>query len=160
MSDRIAVFNEGRIEQVATAHELYERPTSLFSAQFLGDSNVFKGTYDAAALPTVLCNDRKIFAPPADHAQGDHVALVVRPEHTRVLSLDSVVPAEHNAIPARVTDVVYLGGRRRLVLAGGGGEILVDEMAPTTSHPIGAEVIVTWTPQQSTVVADRLPAGV
>ncbi|WGY02896.1 ABC transporter ATP-binding protein [Nocardioides sp. QY071] len=152
MSDRIAVFNDGRIEQVATASELYERPTSLFAARFLGDSNVFEGTYDAAAQPAVLCNDLKLHAPAAEHAQGDRVALVVRPEHTQVHRREHVVPTEHNMLRARVTDVVYLGGRRRLVLAGHDGEILVDEMAPSVSHAVGDEVVVSWSPERAAVV--------
>jgi ABC-type Fe3+/spermidine/putrescine transport system ATPase subunit len=100
----------------------------------------------------VLCNDLKLHAPAAEHAQGDRVALVVRPEHTQVHRREHVVPTEHNMLRARVTDVVYLGGRRRLVLAGHDGEILVDEMAPSVSHAVGDEVVVSWSPERAAVV--------
>ena len=49
MSDRIAVFNRGRIEQVGTPTELYERPATRFVADFIGESNIFPGVAESAA---------------------------------------------------------------------------------------------------------------
>jgi putative spermidine/putrescine transport system ATP-binding protein len=65
MSDRIAVFNGGRIEQVGTAHEVYERPASAFVAGFVGSSNVLVGDV-------------------ARRLVGDEAAVSVRPERVRV----------------------------------------------------------------------------
>jgi putative spermidine/putrescine transport system ATP-binding protein len=93
MSDRIAVFNGGRIEQVGTAHEVYERPASAFVAGFVGSSNVLVG--DAA---------RRLV--------GDDAAVSVRPERVRVgadvhgdLVADGVV-----------TEVVYSGATSRVLV--------------------------------------------
>ena len=47
MSDRIAIFSEGRIEQVGSGEDLYDRPVSLFVADFIGESNILRGRYEA-----------------------------------------------------------------------------------------------------------------
>jgi len=115
LSDRIAVFNEGRIEQVGTAEELYERPATLFVARFLGDSNVLDGSYGASGR---LAGDGFEVAVPKDAAgtPGGRAALVVRPERTRLLAGDEAPPAEHNALPGTVAEVTYFGSHRRVAV--------------------------------------------
>jgi putative spermidine/putrescine transport system ATP-binding protein len=93
MSDRIAVFNGGRIEQVGTAHEVYERPASAFVAGFVGSSNVLVG--DAA---------RRLV--------GDEAAVSVRPERVRVgADVEGDVVAD-----GVVTEVVYSGATSRVLV--------------------------------------------
>ncbi|GAW48584.1 MULTISPECIES: ABC transporter ATP-binding protein [unclassified Nocardioides] len=93
MSDRIAVFNEGRIEQLATPVELYERPVSAFVAGFVGTSNVFQGEV-------------------AQQLLGEEGTFVIRPEKVR---MSSEAPGEARsgpavcAAPGVVREVVYLG---------------------------------------------------
>ena len=90
MSDRVAVFNEGRVEQVATPVELYESPASPFVAGFVGTSNRIGG--DAA---------RAVIGSDGEYA--------VRPEKLRVAAPDAALEPDEVAAPGRVREVVYLG---------------------------------------------------
>ena len=99
MSDRVAVFNEGRIEQLATPFELYENPTSTFVAGFVGTSNLIEG----AAAETVL---------------GEAGTFVIRPEKI-VMHAEADAPApdgETCAAPGVVREVVYLGASTHSVV--------------------------------------------
>jgi putative spermidine/putrescine transport system ATP-binding protein len=93
MSDRIAVFNGGRIEQVGTAHEVYERPASAFVAGFVGSSNVLVGDV-------------------ARRLVGDEAAVSVRPERVRVgADVEGDVLAD-----GVVSEVVYSGATSRVLV--------------------------------------------
>src|SRR5207245_516214 len=94
MSDRIAVMNAGRVEQVGSPIEIYERPATRFAAEFVGAGNFFEGTGDGT---TVRTTDG--LAVPAA-ATGD-VTLLVRPEKMRVNG--------GSGIPARVEEILYQG---------------------------------------------------
>ena len=78
LSDRICLMNDGRIEQIGTPQEIYERPRNTFVADFIGISNVLRGKVSA-------CGERLITADGelriARSAPGQRTALVIRPEH-------------------------------------------------------------------------------
>jgi putative spermidine/putrescine transport system ATP-binding protein len=90
MSDRVAVFRDGRVEQVATPVELYERPASSFVAGFVGTSNRLRPETARALLGT-----------PGEYA--------VRPERLRVAPAGASASPGELTLPGRVTEVVYLG---------------------------------------------------
>jgi putative spermidine/putrescine transport system ATP-binding protein len=96
MSDRIAVFRQGRIEQVGTAREVYEQPASEFVAGFVGTSNLLSGEVARAVL-------------------GDPTAVSVRPEKLRVAPVAAAAPGEVSADGA-VTEVVYTGVATRVIV--------------------------------------------
>jgi ABC-type Fe3+/spermidine/putrescine transport system ATPase subunit len=96
LSDRIAVFNAGRIEQLGTPAELYERPASRFVADFVGTSNLF----DADRSHALLGRD------------GHHS---VRPEKMTVTREGLTGPGVRNA-PGTVVEAIYLGSGIRLVV--------------------------------------------
>jgi len=95
MSDRLAVFNEGRVMQVGTPEEVYERPRNRFVAGFVGASNVLEP--EAAER---LCGQRGLFS--------------LRPERIAVLPPGAAAPAEGVAVEGRVTSLQYHGASRRL----------------------------------------------
>ena len=115
LSDRIAVMNMGRIEQVGSPAEVYESPKSSFSAAFIGDTNFFDCTVKSLSgdgqysmleiegLPPARCyNDQK-------HLVGEHINLSLRPEKIRI---SRTIPAEDdsmNIIRGVVEDKAYLG---------------------------------------------------
>ncbi len=108
LSDRIGVMRAGRLEQVGTAHELYERPASVFVAGFLGESNLLPGQVarlegDRAELrvPGWPAPIRGTAAPGLE--VGAKATALVRPEHVRLGAEAS------EAVDARVEEVVYLG---------------------------------------------------
>ncbi|WP_037065841.1 ABC transporter ATP-binding protein [Pseudonocardia acaciae] len=133
LSDRIAVFNAGRIEQVGTGEELYESPHSMFVAQFLGESTVLAGPSRADGGGSVV----EVFGRPVRAERGDPLdaadaAVVLRPERiTLVPRPDGDDPPPGcNAVPGDVVDQVYLGNARRvLVRLPDGGQAHVRESA-------------------------------
>jgi len=150
LSDRIAVFNDGKIEQVGTPAELYDTPETLFVARFLGDSNVFPGRRDADGF---VWGDEHWAAAPSGPDRG---YLVVRPERLAVHdSLDSV-PSGRNAVAATVTSRVFLGTHHRLDLRfpDGSGGTAVSPLGGGTELPSeGRGIAVSWDPDSQRVVA-------
>lgn len=112
MSDRIAVMNKGRVEQVGEPEELYEAPATRFVAGFIGVSNFIQGTLDRRNGGGVMAfgeNQRIKVGIPADMELGSTVELSVRPEKIRLLELHEEPPEENCVLRGIVRDVVYLG---------------------------------------------------
>jgi putative spermidine/putrescine transport system ATP-binding protein len=153
MSDRIAVFNDGGLEHVATAHDLYENPRTLFAAQFLGNSNVLHGSLAQQGTKLCLTGDGfSLRTPASDATAGARAALVIRPERLRILPAGHAVSADMDALAGTVSDVIYLGGRQRLLVDVQGQEFMADEMAPQFQHRSGDAVVVTWDPATTSLV--------
>jgi putative spermidine/putrescine transport system ATP-binding protein len=141
MSDRIAVFNEGRIEQVATPRDLYEQPATPFVAGFVGTSNVLDG--DAAV-----------------ELLGEPGTFSVRPEKI-TLHLDaSHVPTQHAVTTAGVVrEVVYLGSAiQSIVDLDHGGSLIVlrqNQQSPEEGDVAGrgAKVHLSWLREHTVSVA-------
>ena len=117
MSDRIAVMRHGRVEQVGSPDDLYERPASRFVADFIGESNMLAATVSGVGGPAAtltLARGAAVSAPLADGARpGDTVLLVVRPE--RMVFLDEV-PEAWNRLAGIVHEVVYMGETTKYVV--------------------------------------------
>ena len=156
LSDRIAVFNEGRLEQVGTPSELYDRPSTLFVARFLGDSNVFAGRVgpDGATVTGELGTVTALAtagAPP-----GSSAAVVVRPERLRVIEHPNQVPPGWNVLSATVTDVVYLGSHLRVDLRFPDGTrgTLRKDIGASSPATRGDNVLVGWPTQAGVLVPE------
>ncbi|GGI78989.1 spermidine/putrescine ABC transporter ATP-binding protein PotA [Legionella impletisoli] len=111
MSDRIVIFNEGRIEQIGTPREVYETPANLHVAKFIGEANIFDLDVKEASEEEILL---EIDATPlhckntGQFNAGDNVHLMVRPEDIRVWSQAEVTDNE-NMLPGTIIDIVYKG---------------------------------------------------
>jgi putative spermidine/putrescine transport system ATP-binding protein len=115
MSDRIAVFNVGRIEQVGTPAEIYEHPASVFIAGFVGTSNVLSG--EAAEAIT-----------------GSPDRFTVRPEKIRIAEPEAPVGEGDCSAEGTVRDVVYLGTTTRYIISlEAGVDLVVVQQNLTTS---------------------------
>lgn len=116
LSDRIAVFNEGRIEQVGSPTELYEKPETLFVAEFLGESNVFRGVQS----PSTGRLDCSQFSVDLNATQKEQCtaggAVIVRPERLAISTLGSNVRPGHHSANAIISDITYIGNRHRIGL--------------------------------------------
>ena len=109
MSDRIAVFNKGRIEQIGTPTEIYERPDSAFVAGFVGISNILEG----AAAQAIA---------------GSPAPFSIRPEKIRMQSPDAPVPGDCFSAAGRIDSLLYLGASTRYNVAlAAGGQLTVIE---------------------------------
>jgi putative spermidine/putrescine transport system ATP-binding protein len=115
MSDRLAVFNQGKVEQVGSPAEVYERPATAFVAGFIGVSNVLEGEA-------------------AERLTGSAHAFTVRPEKIELVPLDAEVGRSQCTATGRVREVVYLGAiTRYIVELDGGGELVVMQQNLETS---------------------------
>jgi putative spermidine/putrescine transport system ATP-binding protein len=158
LSDRIALFNTGRIEQVGTPEQLYRAPETLFTARFLGDSNVFElgtgtgGTTTGWDGATWAVDPGTVAAHPGVLTNA---AVVVRPEDMSIVAPGQRTPAGTNSVRAIVTDVEYMGSYRTAMLslgsAGVVGRARLDAFDSTLT--IGGEVVAYWRPERQRVVA-------
>lgn len=156
LSDRIAVFNEGRIEQIGTPTELYERPDSLFVAQFLGESSIFRGT--VSGNREVDAEGHRLTAGRGEQPNGTAVAVVVRPERIRI-EPDGPRPGSNNAVPGRILQHIYFGNSRKVeVRLDDGTTVLVRESAGALS-PGNADdrVWLTFDPNDAAILATANP---
>jgi putative spermidine/putrescine transport system ATP-binding protein len=110
MSDRLAVFSDGRVEQIGRPQDVYEHPASEFVARFVGVSNVLSGQA-------------------AERITGSARAFAIRPEKIRVVGDHEALGPEHCLVTGRVTNSQYLGASTRyaVTLDGGGELILVQQ---------------------------------
>ena len=156
MSDRIAVMNGGRVEQLATPRELYRRPASSFVAGFIGTSNLVSLRVDRrmdGLLVMALGEGERILA--LDPGDGrDAATITVRPEWIKLASGEAGARATH--VTGTVTDVVYLGSLTQfIVLLPTGERITVhrlnDEVEDVDPRP-GERVTLHWAAEHSYVI--------
>ena len=149
LSDRIALFNAGNLEQVGTPEVLYEAPDTLFAAQFLGDSNVF-------AL-TERSSDRAVWertgwaidpGTVAERVRDDTpAALVVRPEDVHIALRPEDVPAGASRVEAGVRRLEYMGAYRTAVLSFGASERTGRaRLAASEAPPADGQQVTAWWP--------------
>ena len=122
MSDRVAVFNDGRIQQLAPPEDLYERPENSFVAQFIGENNKLEGkveTIDGDRCTVRLDDGTLIDAKPVNVSRaGERTRVSIRPE--RVESNPDRLASDAHLIEAEVLEFIYMGDtyRFRLRVAG------------------------------------------
>jgi spermidine/putrescine transport system ATP-binding protein len=161
MSDRIAVMNRGRYEQLGEPEALYERPKTSFVAGFLGVSNLLPGAVEGAVdgySAVRLADDTVVRAPRALVGDDAQVQVGVRPEKIRLHETTSDVPTGHNHLDGVVRDASYLGvSTQYLIEARGGARIMVYEQnveraTKAELWATGEEVQMTWSPDHTFVV--------
>jgi spermidine/putrescine transport system ATP-binding protein len=166
MSDRIAVMNRGRVEQVGDPEDVYERPATTFVAGFIGVSNLMPATVvgpDEVQLdrgPTVTAGTDGL-------SPGEHCYAVVRPEKLQIESFDSGGAPSTNGVP-RVEGVVessvYLGTATQIVVDLGEGvrmTVLVPNASEAERQRLpggGARVVLSWEPEHMHVVRESTPS--
>lgn len=158
LSDRVVLIDSGHIVQVDTPQDMYNRPNCLFSAKFLGETNILQGTIveDASGRRAFSSAEGSFqYQPITQIATKSAAIMSVRPE---AISLFTNNPAQDNAIPATVTDVLFTGSRSFYHLVSDGGEALRAQIqnTPGLNRPsVGDRVHVCW-PHDGSVV---LPAS-
>ena len=110
MSDRIAVMNAGRVEQMGTPEQLYEHPATRFVAGFIGVSNFIRCRLDSAGGTSCTYGEgERVLVPEGGGQPGAEVELAIRPEKIRLREMKESVPDDYCVLHGRVRDVVYLG---------------------------------------------------
>lgn len=114
MSDRVAVFAHGRIQQIAPPDDIYEHPANAFVADFVGDNNRLSGVVRSrdGEEYEVDCNGLVLQAvAKSDHGIGDEVLVVFRPENGVI---NHPIPPAPNRFDVKITERIYLGDHLRL----------------------------------------------
>jgi spermidine/putrescine transport system ATP-binding protein len=148
MADTIAVMNQGRVEQLGSPSELYERPRTTFVAGFLGKSNLLLGRVESAG--TIRLHDGTVVRADTGQASGG-VAVGVRPEKV------SLGENGDNRLPGRVRESAYIGVATEFIVDTPAGDITVFHQNAETGGfvpSVGTHVTVTWA-AASTFVVDR-----
>lgn len=155
MSDRIAVFNEGRIEQLASPSDVYRAPTSCFVAGFVGESNMIVGQITESTDRTctiALPGGSRISAVGEKRSHASTATVLVRPECLQVQTCQNALA---NQIRGRVLELIYLGDHVRAHVEVDGGQKFVAKMlnANLQSSPqVGATVYIGWRTEDCRVV--------
>jgi putative spermidine/putrescine transport system ATP-binding protein len=154
MSDRVAVFNDGRIQQLAPPDELYERPKNSFVAQFIGENNKLPGVVedlDDDKCTVRLATGELIDATPVNiRKQGQETLVSIRPE--RIEFKPEMMPPGAHMISAEVLEVIYMGDifRTRMRVAGTEDFVMKSRntLGQTKLHP-GETIKIGWHPQDA-----------
>jgi len=152
MSDRIAIMNQGRVEQAATPREMYEEPATAFVADFLGVSNLMDAQATGASGGGValdLGSGIVAEARSGDVSARGTVKVVIRPERVTIEQTGATGP---NRIPAMVTRSIYLGNAVRVITHLATGHSLT-VLVPSTGEGTPAS----WAPGEP--VTCHLPAA-
>jgi len=152
IADRIAVMNEGRIEQIATPIEVYEEPATEFVADFIGDTNFLEGdlreTDDGQVVLTVEGTDIVVNTQnvPADGGG----AVFVRPEKMNARDPD-FTDDTLNTLPGRVERRLFLGSKVRYFVDIGDDLVTVDDSNKhaTTLYDPGDDIVLSWSVQDT-----------
>jgi putative spermidine/putrescine transport system ATP-binding protein len=141
LSDRICLMNDGRIEQIGTPEQIYERPDTAFVADFIGISNLLRGK--VGADHTLVTADGALALPlmpgaplPATGADG---AMAIRPEHVKLVDEGA------GFVSGRIAEFIYAGAETRLLVKlASGAVITVRQPAGSPARGIGEAVSMRW----------------
>ena len=138
MSDRVAVFNHGRIEQVDTPQNLYRRPSTIFVADFVGTTNIIRGTL-------------------AHQLSGQTTPFSIRPEHIRFVT--SEISDDHIRVSGKLVGIQYFGSYSRYGVETE-HQLLSVQLPCTndqnqTTPQIGEQVIVSWPKAEMAYLPDE-----
>jgi spermidine/putrescine transport system ATP-binding protein len=149
MADKIAVMNKGKIEQLGSPNELYERPQTGFVAGFLGISNLLRGT--VAGQDAVRLEDGTTIRTRAGSLNGrtGAVAVGIRPEKIRPSEGDA------NALPGTVKESAYIGVSTQYIVETANGDmtvVVLNDQPGNAAHAPGERLTLSWDPESTFVV--------
>jgi spermidine/putrescine transport system ATP-binding protein len=163
MSDRIAVMEQGRLAQVGTPEQIYERPKTRFVADFIGESNFFAGEITALDDDSLLLQSagglKLILPPDGGFAVGQQVQFSIRPEKFSVLPQGAKSDWE-NQFVGEIVNKIYLGDAMHYVIALSAAEeikvFLKKERAAAqqVSFAVGDKVMVAWHRDDCVILAE------
>jgi spermidine/putrescine ABC transporter ATP-binding subunit len=152
MSDRIAIMNQGRIVQEGTPREIYTRPASVFASDFIGETNLLRGTATATedGGVTVLLAPGIAIGARAETpiAPGTAVTVSVRPEAVRVRLAGTAAPGPAGELDGVVRELVYMGNRLRVQVETAAGAAVWADLRDEEAAGLvpGTAVSVSWSP--------------
>ncbi len=163
MSDRVVVMEEGTIQQMGSPREVYEEPSNLNVAKFIGEVNIFSVTVLATEGKTLTVNiegSEHTYTNKRDFVVGDEVNILLRPEDIRVYDNTEVTDTQ-DMLPGIVEEVIYKGSTVDLMIRLSTGKLLhatefFNEDDDSLVYTIGERIWVQWVPGWEVI----LPEGV
>jgi spermidine/putrescine transport system ATP-binding protein len=160
MSDRIAVMNHGRIEQVADPEEVYDRPATTFVAGFIGVSNLMPGVVKAAGAKGEVLLDSGVTVQTSVNGfdRGDRCHAVVRPEKLQINKKGEKAAGKHPSVDGVVESSLYLGTSTQMIVRLA-DDVQMTVLCPNTDEAErqslpggGADVKISWAPEHMHLV--------
>jgi spermidine/putrescine transport system ATP-binding protein len=158
MSDRIAVMNGGRVEQIGSPREIYEHPESAFVADFIGSLNALELTIEEIVGGygvMRLGEDERIVVPVgSDARKGDSLRIAVRPERVQIGPVDGPVIDGGSRVEGTIAEIVYLGMYTQFHVETSAGRVLchrLDDESLVGFGP-GSRVALSWDADQASVL--------
>lgn len=146
LADRIAVMDQGRVQQVADPVTLYRNPVNLFVADFVGESTILRGTATSGGIDVPGLGQLPV---DGGHPAGDRIALVLRPEDC------SCVTESDGLLVGEVIQVQFAGGSSRIaVRVPGLAQPFLVTMPGVSTLPVGALTGIRWSLDSATVLGD------
>jgi len=164
MSDRIAVFHRGRIQQLDTPEQMYEYPKNAFVARFIGENNRLAGRLEAVTdgrcTIRIAVGDTRIDGTLVEPVQnGGAVTVSLRPERVQIRAAGNTIGGQPGCrLTGSLREIIYLGDHVRARVALTGNEEFMVKRPISEAHtlpPIGAAVEVFWTPEHCRAFAQE-----
>jgi spermidine/putrescine transport system ATP-binding protein len=165
MSDRIAVMNSGRVEQIGSPREIYEHPRTAFVADFIGSLNALDLTVDelvgGCAVARFGDGERVVVPVGSDTRTGDPLRVAVRPERVQIGSAGSRGTDGGSRLEGTIAQVVYLGMYTQFHVDTKAGVVVCHQLADDSVASLGPglEVGLSWAPEHTTVLGASAPTG-
>jgi len=165
MSDRIAVMNGGRVEQIGGPREIYERPATAFVADFIGSLNALDFTVDELVGPYAVMRvgeDQRIVVPiNAGARSGDSLRVAVRPERIHIGAIETQGTDGGSRLEGTIAEIVYLGMYTQFHVRTPAGRIISHRLADEATAPFepGSRVALSWESEYTSLLGDPAPAG-
>ena len=160
MSDRVVIMNHGRVVQVGSPQELYESPSTVFAANFIGKSNILRGVVNQVdGNEVVYAIADKYFqqlVSKEKFSKSDEIILALRPEKIKI-ARGKVKSNEVNILVGRIIDITYFGSTISVnVETDAVGEFIVEVQAWRNQETLeeGQEISLTWSPDAAFIVKD------
>ncbi|WP_315785861.1 MULTISPECIES: ABC transporter ATP-binding protein [unclassified Bradyrhizobium] len=161
MSDRIAVMNAGRVEQIGTPVEIYDQPRTRFVADFIGDTNIFRGQRVTMDQGTGIAvgNGLALALPrPVTAADGEVVSVALRPEKITIAAADrSETRSSGTSARGTVESTNFLGGAVLYRIVLDGGQRVLAQQPNSGAGPLhtpGQAVALGWRPADLVILED------
>ena len=155
LSDRIAVFNRGRIEQVGTGRELYDEPATLFVGRFIGDSTVLRGEARSDGASTALRIAGETVTAPRRIAGEASPVMLLRPEKLAIRRPGQSAAGAANRLPGTIAEAIYLGsGSKYEVRLADGSTAIVRSPLTGDSFGLGETVELCFDGADAKLLAD------
>jgi ABC-type Fe3+/spermidine/putrescine transport system ATPase subunit len=158
MATRIAIMSGGQVRQIGTPREVYDRPANRFVADFVGETNFFRGTVRTE-------NGRHLFELPGGTTVEAPAAaidgpgtIMVRPEFLALRPLESA--STSGGLTGRIVNIAFLGNYTRITLTTAAGDVVTVRPHGTSvmdggvQPELGEEVCVWWQPDHASLIAD------